>query len=145
ADGETLNTTADSEVIARLLVKNMHLGPEEAVSATMARLRGAYSVAVLMPNLGIGFRDPNGVRPVVAGTVGDGFMVASESCALWPVGGNAERGVKPGEAVLIDAKGMRFSQVAEPKAESVCMFEFIYFARPDSVMYDRELYAVREE
>ena len=144
AEGEKLDTTADSEVIARLLVKHMHLGPENAVSATMKRLEGAYSVTVLMPNMVMGFRDPNGVRPLIAGKVGDGYMVASESCAFYPVGGEAEHEIGPGEVVIIDENGMRFAQAVPKRAETMCLFEFIYFARPDSKMYGTELYTVRE-
>ncbi len=142
--GESMDTTADSEVIARLLVRNLHLGPVGAVAATMERLQGAYSVTVLLPNMVLGFRDPHGIRPLVAGRVGDGFMVASESCAFWPVGGVSDREVGPGEVVIIDHQGMRFEQAVPRAGETLCMFEFIYFARPDSVMYGRELYAVRE-
>lgn len=144
AEGEHLDTTADSEVIARLLVKNMHLGPENAVAATMRRLEGAYSVTVLTPTMVMGFRDPNGIRPMVAGRVGDGYMVASESCAFYPVGGEAEHEVGPGEVVIIDERGMRFAQAVPKRSETMCLFEFIYFARPDSMMYGTELYAVRE-
>lgn len=144
AEGERLDTTADSEVIARLLVQYMHLGPEAAVAATMSRLRGAYSVTVLTPNMVLGFRDPRGVRPLVAGKVGDGYMVASESCAFYPIGGEAEHEIGPGEMVVIDERGMRFSQAIESAGETMCLFEFIYFARPDSVMNGTELYEVRE-
>ncbi|MBS1723873.1 MAG: amidophosphoribosyltransferase [Armatimonadetes bacterium] len=143
-EGERLNTTADSEVIARLLVRNMHLGPENAVAATMSRLEGAYSVTVLTPTMVMGFRDPNGVRPLVAGRVADGYMVASESCAFFPVGGEAEHEIGPGEVVIIDEKGMRFAQAVPKRRETMCLFEFIYFSRPDSVMYDTELYTARE-
>ncbi|MBS1713943.1 MAG: amidophosphoribosyltransferase [Armatimonadetes bacterium] len=144
AEGERLDTTADSEVIARLLVKHMHLGPVEAVAETMKRAKGAYSVTVLTPNMVLGFRDPSGIRPLVAGNVGSGFMVASESCAFFPIGGTPVRDLKPGEVVVIDKDGMRFAQAVPSEAESMCLFEFIYFARPDSVMYGRELYKVRE-
>ena len=110
----------------------------------MARLKGAYSVAVLTPNMVLGFRDPNGVRPMVAGQVGDGFMVASESCAFYPVGGIANHEVGAGECVIIDKDGMRFAQAARSERETMCLFEFIYFARPDSIMHQTELYTVRE-
>ena len=143
-EGDRLDTTADSEVIARLLVKNLHRGVEEAVAATMARLKGAYSVTVLTPNMVLGFRDPRGVRPLVAGRVGDGYMVASESCAFYPVGGEAEHEIGPGEVVIIDEKGMRFACAARDQGETMCLFEYIYFARPDSVMRGKELYEVRE-
>ena len=144
AEGEHFDTTADSEVIARLLVKNMHLGPENAVAATMRKLQGAYSVTVLTPNLLLGFRDPNGIRPLVAGTLPGGYMVASESCAFAPVAGKVDHEVGPGEVVIIDRHGMRFAQAVPAKRATMCLFEFIYFARPDSVIYDTSLYAARE-
>ncbi|MBX3112809.1 MAG: hypothetical protein KF857_12490, partial [Fimbriimonadaceae bacterium] len=80
AEGVDLQTTADSEVIAQLIVRNLHLGVVNAVSAVMKRIRGAYAVTVLTPDMVLGFRDPHGVRPLVVGRLQDGFIVASESC-----------------------------------------------------------------
>lgn len=143
--GETLETTADSEVIARLLVNFLKtMSPEHAVAATMRELKGAYSVAVLTPTMLVGFRDPNGVRPLVAGRIRDGFVLASESCAFGPLGGSVEHELLPGEMAIIDRNGMRFAQAAPPVRPSMCLFEFIYFARPDSEMYGSLLYSVRE-
>jgi len=144
AEGEHFDTTADSEVIARLLVKNMQYGPENAVAATMRKLKGAYSVTVLTPKLLLGFRDPNGIRPLVAGTLPGGYMVASESCAFAPVAGQVDHEVGPGEVVIIDRNGMRFAQAVPATHATMCLFEFIYFARPDSIMYGTSLYAARE-
>jgi amidophosphoribosyltransferase len=143
-EGEHFNSTSDSEIIARLIVREIHLGPEKAVASVMARVKGAYSVTVLTPKTVIGFRDPNGVRPLVAGAVGDGFMVASESCAFSPVAGTPIRELEPGEMVVIDSSGMRFAQGAAVRRPAMCLFEFIYFARPDSHMYGELLYGVRE-
>lgn len=84
---EHFDTSSDSEIIARILVRNMPQGPEHAVREVMRRVRGAYSVTVLTPKVLIGFRDPSGIRPLTAGTIGNGFMVASETCAFGPVGG----------------------------------------------------------
>ncbi|MCW5938678.1 MAG: amidophosphoribosyltransferase [Fimbriimonadaceae bacterium] len=144
AEGEVFNATTDSEIIARLIVRNLHLGPENAVAATMRRIEGAYAVAVLTPDRLLAFRDPNGIRPLVAGEVGDGWMVASETCAFWPVGGVPRRQVGPGEVVIIDGRGMRFAQAVPSQREARCLFEFIYFARPDSRMYGTSLYRARE-
>ncbi len=143
AEGEAFDGTADSEIIARLLVRHMHLGPENAVAATMKRLEGAFSVCVLTPGMILAFRDPHGVRPLMAGSVGDGWMVASESCAFFPVGGVATHEVRPGELVIIDRDGMRFAQAAPPRKEAKCLFEFIYFARPDSKMFETTINAAR--
>ena len=144
AEGEHFDSTSDSELIARLLVKNMHLGPEHAVAATMRRIEGAYSVTVLTPNMVIGFRDPHGIRPMVAGRVGDGFIIASESCAFTPLDAVVDHELKAGEMVIMDKNGMRFAQGAPSKRQAMCLFEFIYFARPDSHMYGTLLYSARE-
>lgn len=144
AEGEVFDSTSDSEVMARLLVKHFHLGAEEAIRRTIAEIEGAYSVTVLTPDCLIGFRDPNGVRPLVFGRVASGWMLASETCAFGPVGGVPERELEPGEAVIIDENGPRFfSAVPEPNP-SMCLFEFIYFARPDSNMYGTSLYQARQ-
>lgn len=143
-EGERFDTTSDTELIARLLVRYLPDGPEVAVQKTMARIRGAYSCAVLTPNRVIGFRDPHGIRPMVAGTVGDGFMIASESCAFGPVGGIPTRELGPGEMAIIDREGMHFAQGAPVERPAMCLFEFIYFARPDSQMYGTLLYDARE-
>ena len=144
AEGERFDSSSDSEIIARLLVKNMHLGPENAVAATMRRIKGAYSCTVLTPKMLIGFRDPYGIRPLVAGKIENGFLVASESCAFSPVNGAVDREIGAGEMVIIDKDGMRYAQGAPSPRKAMCMFEFIYFARPDSTMYGTTLYSARE-
>jgi amidophosphoribosyltransferase len=144
AMGEVLTTSSDSELLARILVRNLDRGPVEAVRAVMERVEGAYSVTVLTPKIVLGFRDPYGVRPLTAGTVGSGYMLASETCAFAPVGGTAQRDLEPGEVAIIDREGMRFEQVVPAKKAAMCLFEFIYFARPDSRMYGTTLYAARE-
>ena len=142
--GERFDTTADSEIIARLLVINMARGVENAVEEVMKRLKGAYSVIVLTPNRVIGFRDPYGVRPLVAGRLGESYMLASESCAFGPVNATVERELAPGEMAVIDADGIRYHQAHKTEKPSMCMFEFIYFARPDSHMQGTSLYVARE-
>ena len=144
AQGERLDTTADSEIIARILVLNLDRGIEEAVAEVMRRVKGAYSVIVLTPTKLFGFRDPYGVRPLVAGRLGDSYMLASESCAFGPVNAEVDREVAPGEVAIIDAKGIHYHQAHETVRPSMCMFEFIYFARPDSVMRGTSLYVARE-
>lgn len=144
ASGERFDGSNDSEVIARLFVRNLHLGPENAVAAVMAKIRGAYSVAVLTPTMVLAFRDPNGVRPLVVGRVNGGYMIASESCAFGPVGGVVDRELEPGEMAILDQNGLRYAQGVRPDRPSMCLFEFIYFARPDSRMYGTVLYTARE-
>jgi amidophosphoribosyltransferase len=145
AEGEHFDTTSDSEVLARILVRNLAKGPEEAVREVMRAVKGAYSVTVLTPKMVIGFRDPLGIRPLTAGKLGeDGFMVASETCAFGPVGGEPTHELEPGEMVIIDANGMRVERGVDSKRKAMCLFEFIYFARPDSKMYGQLLYGVRQ-
>jgi amidophosphoribosyltransferase len=144
-EGVEFEGTADSEIIAKLLQRHMHLGPENAISATMAQIQGAYSVVVLTPKGIMGFRDPNGIRPLCVGRIfGDGWMVASETCAFAPFGGVVDRHLGPGECVIIDRQGMKTAQCVPADRAAMCLFEFIYFARPDSEMYGTLLYDARE-
>jgi amidophosphoribosyltransferase len=146
AEGEVFDTTADSEVIAKLLQRYMTLGPENAIAATMKKIKGAYSVVVLTPKAILGFRDPNGIRPLIAGRIfEDGFMIASESCAFAPFDGVVEQELNPGACVIIDREGMRFAQCVPPDRAAMCLFEYIYFARPDSEMNGTLLYDARME
>jgi amidophosphoribosyltransferase len=142
-EGEHFDGSSDSEIIARLIVRYLHLGPENAVAATMKRVKGAYSCTVLTPKVLVGFRDPTGIRPLVAGTLEGGYMLASESCAFSPVNGKVDRELEPGEMVIVDSNGLRYAQGAPPNGKAMCMFEFIYFARPDSTMYETLLYDAR--
>jgi amidophosphoribosyltransferase len=145
AQGERFDSTADSEVIARLIVRHIHEGLEYAVIETMKRVKGAYSVLVLTPHHLVGFRDPNGIRPLVFGEFPDGVIVASETCAFGPIGAKETHHLKPGEMVVIDKHGKYHLTQAVPAAKaSMCLFEFIYFARPDSIMYDTTLYGARQ-
>ena len=144
-DGERFDSTSDSELLARILIRNLERGPEVAVAELMRRVKGAYSVTVLTPKYVLGFRDPNGIRPLVAGSLDPGgYILASESCAFQPVGATVIRELEPGELAIIDGSGLRFVQVAPAAKQAMCLFEFIYFARPDSTMYGQGLYTVRE-
>lgn len=144
AAGEHFDSTSDTEVIARILVHHLHHGPEEAVREVMRRVKGAYSVTVITPKLLIGFRDPSGIRPLTAGKMADGFLIASETCAFGPVGATPTHELEPGEMVIVEDGEMRFCRGIEPERGGMCLFEFIYFARPDSNMYGTSLYSARE-
>lgn len=145
AEGVTFDSTSDSEVIARLLVQYLKKhSPEHAVSATMRRIKGAYSCTVVTPQMLLAFRDPNGVRPLVIGRLQDGYMLASETCAFGPVGGEPEHELGPGEMAIVDEHGLRLAQAVPAARPAMCLFEFIYFARPDSKMYGTLLYSARE-
>jgi amidophosphoribosyltransferase len=144
AGGVPFESTNDSEVIARLIASQDTESLEEAVARTMFRLEGAYSVVILSEDTLIGVRCPYGVRPLSIGQLdGDHYMLASETCAIQTVGARFVREVAPGEIVVIDRTGMRSRQAMPIARNATCMFEFIYFARPDSMLYGRELHQVR--
>ncbi len=144
-DGEKFEGTSDSEILARIIVRNLDRGAETAVSEVMRRAKGAYSVTVLTPTMLIGFRDPAGIRPLVVGALGkDGYVIASETCAFNPVGATPLQELEPGEMVIIDSRGMRVACGAKADCKAMCLFEMIYFARPDSEMYGTTIYSARE-
>lgn len=138
-------TTNDSEVIAQLLA-HLHTGCiEETVKAAMQRLQGAYSLVVLTHDKLIGVRDSYGVRPLCIGQIdGKHYVLASESCALVPVGAQYLREVEPGEVIVIDRDGLQEMQALPTRRHATCLFEFIYFARPDSMLYNRSLHQARQ-
>ncbi len=142
--GVTFESTNDSEVIARLIAHHLHLGLVEAVRTTMARIRGAYSLAVLAGGELVGVRDPLGIRPLCLGRLGDDhWVLASETCALNTVGAIFVRELIPGEIVVIGADGWRSFNGQPMQGQALCMLETIYFARPDSRMYGQSLHAAR--
>lgn len=143
--GTQFVTTTDSEVIAQLLALSHAAGDvEEAITHTMRRLQGAYTLVLMTPDKLIGLRDPYGIRPLCLGVLGPGeFVLASESCALNIVGARFLREVNPGEMVVIGKDGLKSYQALVPTRSAMCLFEFIYFARPDSHLMDKSLLDVR--
>ena len=111
----------------------------------MRRLQGAYSVVALTPREIIAFRDPLGVRPLCVGVFRGGWVIASESCALDHIGATLLRELDPGEAVQIDGDGLRSIHAGNEGAHALCSFEYIYFARPDSILDGRLVHAARRE
>jgi amidophosphoribosyltransferase len=116
---------------------------ESSLNHTIARLAGAYSLLILTEDKLIGIRDANGFRPLCLGEVENGYVLASESCAIDVVGGHLVREIEPGEMVVIDKDGVRSQMLLSVQRKALCIFEFIYFARPDSIIYDRSLYSIR--
>ena len=137
-EGSIFHMTSDTEVISYIITKERLNSPsiEEAVNRAMNRLEGAYSLVIMSPAKMIAVRDPGGFRPLCIGRTKRGdWVVASESCALDSVGAKFERDVEPGEIVVFDAEGVRSIKNHCGKAKnSLCVFEYIYFARPDSVI-----------
>jgi amidophosphoribosyltransferase len=143
ADGITLTTTSDTEVIGALIANDT--GPlEDAVANSMARLEGAFSVVALAHDKLIGFRDRFGFRPLCLGRSDDGdWILASETCALDLVGAKLEREIEPGELVLIDDKGVHSRKVVSAPGGALCIAEFFYLARPDSRLAGIETHTAR--
>jgi len=149
-EGYSFSTSSDTEVLAGLLSRTPGDRLELVLQRCLPRVLGAYSLGFLTRDSLVAARDELGLRPLCIGRLGDldapggdGYIIASESCALDVVGARMVREVLPGEIVTIDAEGLhsvRFGQVRDP---AMCSFEFIYFARPDSVIQNRSLYEVR--
>ncbi len=132
--GVQLRSTSDSELIAALLSTHEADRIEDAVADVVPRLEGALSTVVLTPDAVVAFRDPTGLRPLSLGRLGDRFCVASESCAFDIIGAELVREVAPGEMVSLSERGLEARQVAHSDRRAFCVFEHIYFARPDSVL-----------
>lgn len=145
--GSTFSSTSDSEVILKLIVRKFvenggKLGSQvehdndlfvTAVVQAVKEIKGSFALCIMTENLLIGVRDPNGIRPLCLGKVKDGYILASESCAIDAVNGEYIRDVEPGEIVVITKEGLRSIKYTEV-AKKTCIFEYVYFARPDSVI-----------
>lgn len=142
--GSIFQSTSDTEVIVHLVA----VSKEQAVSAKLidaiGQVQGAFAVLAQSEGRLMGVRDPYGIRPLVLGRLGDAYILASESCALDIIGATLERDIEPGEMVIIDQNGLRSSFPFENKSKRFCVFEFIYFARPDSFMEGRSVYEMRK-
>lgn len=146
SEGVSFKSTSDTEVIVRLLAKHLeHNTLEEAIARTMQSLKGAYSLTIATETQLATVRDPYGIRPLVLGKIASGYVVSSETCGLDIVGAQFVRDVEPGEIIIINENGL-FSYEGMLRAKtSICMFEFIYFARPDSQILGKTLYEARKE
>ena len=142
--GCQFTATTDSEVIAQLLANAPGRDWGERVQYLMRRVQGAYSLVVLTKDSLIAIRDPLGVRPLCVGKMNGGWIVASESCALDHLGAELVREVEPGEAIIINGDGMKTLYKGSERKRASCIFEYIYFARPDSVIGGKLTYSVRQ-
>jgi amidophosphoribosyltransferase len=142
--GYAFSTTTDSEVIVRLIASAPREGMVEKIKYAMSRLEGAYSLVILTRDKLIGVRDPMGVRPLCLGSLnGNGWVIASESCALDHLGAEFLREVEPGEVLVVDGDGASSFKGGTDDKRALCIFEYIYFARPDSVIKGRRIYQAR--
>jgi len=146
AKGAIFQSTSDSEVVLHLAAQSTKNKLTNRVLHALKQIEGAFAFVVLVNDRIIAARDPYGIRPLVMGNLPDGGVVfASETCALDMVGAKFVREIDPGEAVLVNAEGMRSERFAPERAARVCAFEYIYFARPDSVIGGRSVYEARKQ
>ncbi|MGQ9683306.1 MAG: amidophosphoribosyltransferase [Anaerolineae bacterium] len=141
--GVGLSSTSDSEMITQLLAGAEGTTWEERIQHFMGVASGAYSLAILTQKALFAVRDPYGFRPLCLGKLNGVWVVASESCALSTVGADLVREVEPGEIVCIDERGLHSIAGAERQRDALCIFEYIYFARPDSVLQGQTIYRAR--
>ena len=133
--GSIFASTMDSEVIVHRIARSTAPTPEARLADALTGVEGAYCLVVLVDDTLLAARDPRGWRPLVMGRIGDAVVFASETCALDIVGATFEREIAPGEIVAVDASGLRAVAARPPKALHRCIFEHVYFARPDSVVF----------
>lgn len=142
--GNKLTTTSDSEVMASLVAEKADHDITSAIKESMQQFKGAYSVVIMTEDKLFAFRGPCGIRPLSLGRRNGHYVIASETCALDLVGADYLRDVKAGELIQIDENGLQSFNVVKDSKPSLCIFEFIYFARPDSVLYNTNLYHARK-
>jgi len=143
--GSIFQTTMDSEIFLHLFIKNLNLGFEQALIEAASRLKGAFSF-VMLTSRGevIGIKDPSGFRPLCLGKLNGNYVLASETCALDLVEAEFVRELAPGEIVIINNDGIKSIHTTNFPKRSFCIFEFIYFARPDSTIFGQNVYLVRK-
>jgi amidophosphoribosyltransferase len=143
-EGETFETTTDSEILARVIARANGLTVVERIRNAMPRMIGAFSLAILTDDRLYAVRDPLGVRPLCLGRIGNHWVVASESAALMTIGAEYVREVDPGEIVEIGENGITSHGAGIPEHHALCLFELIYFARPDSEIKGSRLHLMRQ-
>lgn len=143
--GSVFQTSIDSEVIVNLIARSEKPSIEEKIIESLSYVEGAYCLVIMTGKKLYGVRDPQGFRPLCIGKLHDGWIIASESCALDTVGAEFVRDIEPGEIVSIDDDGISSLRFGQQDAKSLCIFEYIYFARPDSVIDGQSVYEARLE
>jgi amidophosphoribosyltransferase len=143
--GSIFQTSSDTEVVLHLYARSKAPSVEEALVESIAQLSGAFSLALLTKNRLIAARDPHGFRPLALGQLGDAWIVCSETCALDLIGATYVRDIEPGELVIISDGGLRSLRLFPASQLSQCIFEHVYFARPDSYVFGRSVNEVRTE
>lgn len=141
--GSVFQTTTDTEVIANLLARYSHDRMEQALSKCMIDLKGGYALVIATDDRLLGARDPMGIRPLCLGQLNGNYVLASESVAFDTIGATLIRDINPGEIVAIDESGLHSIQYMPSPRKAVCVFEYIYFARPDSAIDNINVYQAR--
>ena len=144
-DGSIFQTTMDSEIVLHLTAKAMNKGLEQAMLQTMEKVKGAYSMVVMTDDSLIAVRDPHGFRPLCLGKLNSGYIVASETCAFDLVEAEYIREVEPGEILMINKDGLKSMKLEAANRKAHCIFELIYFARPDSNIFGQNVYVFRKK
>jgi len=142
-EGFVFQTAIDTEVILNLIIRYLKDGIEKAIFNAVKKIKGSYSILILTEDKLIGIRDPNGIRPLCVGKIDKGFILSSESCALSAIGAEFIRDVEPGEMVVIDKDGLKSIKLFKETQLKTCAFEYIYFARPDSIIDGVSVYESR--
>ena len=142
--GCIFQSTTDTEIIVHLMATSSGTVVDRIVSA-LRQVEGAYSIVAVSENCVIGVRDPHGVRPLVLGQLGNAYILASESCAFDIIGADYVRDIDPGELVVLDEDGIHSHRPFPPAQQRFCIFEYIYFSRPDSVIEGLSVYQARKQ
>jgi len=143
--GSIFSTTSDTEVLIHLLAKSQSDLLADRVAEALMAVKGAYSILFLTETRMVAARDPNGFRPLALGKLGEGYVVASETCAFDLIEAEFIREIEPGEMVVIDKHGLKSFKPFKETQPAFCIFEFVYFARPDSTIFGKQVYRVRRE
>jgi amidophosphoribosyltransferase len=148
ASGSIFSSTSDTEVLVHLVARSKEIALEDRVVDALSRVQGAYSLLFLTQETIVAVRDPRGLRPLCIGILPsrkDAHVIASEPTSFDLIGAEYVRDVEPGEMVIIDGTGMRSMRLPEKQAPQMCVFEYVYFARPDSHLAGRSVYEVRKD
>jgi amidophosphoribosyltransferase len=144
SQGSIFQSTSDTEVLAHLIKRSGYYNLEDQLKNALAMLKGAYAFAVMNEDQLMVALDPNGLRPLSIGRLGDAYVVASETCAFDIIGATYERDVQPGELVIIDDNGLRSERFVSATSRAICSMEYVYFARPDSNVDEVNVHTARK-
>ena len=143
--GSLFQSTTDTEVIIHLVARSHQNEPVDRLVEALQQVAGAYALVCVVDDRLIGVRDPNGIRPLILGQLGEAYILASETCALDIIGAEYIRDIEPGEMVVISKDGAISQKISTEKPSRFCIFEYIYFARPDSSLEGRSVYQARKD